>query len=117
MEEPIIAAGNFAELEQAVREICKQIDLLTQHVPEEEGLEIHVMKEYKPPRLACPMLHCATSPLCLACGVMKLSLLSLSPGQPPGQPPGFHWCKEAMGTINWPLRRLRCPYGISHLIC
>ena len=36
MEEPIIAAENFAELEQAVREICKQIDLLTQHVPEEE---------------------------------------------------------------------------------
>ena len=36
MEEPIIAAGNFAELEQAVREICKQIDLLTQQVPEEE---------------------------------------------------------------------------------
>ena len=71
MEEPIIAAENFAELEQAVREICKQIDLLTQHVPEEEGLEIHVMKEYKPPRLACPMLHCATSPLCVACGYRK----------------------------------------------
>jgi hypothetical protein len=52
MEEPIIAAENFAELEQAVREICKQIDLLTQHVPEEEGLEIHY----------------ATSPLCVACG-------------------------------------------------
>jgi len=36
MEEPIIAAENFDELEQAVREICEQIDLIAQHIPEEE---------------------------------------------------------------------------------
>ncbi len=34
--EPIIVAGTFADLERAVREICEQIDLLAQHVPEEE---------------------------------------------------------------------------------
>lgn len=36
MEEPIIGAGTFADLERAVREICKQIDFLAKHVPEEE---------------------------------------------------------------------------------
>jgi hypothetical protein len=36
MGEPIIVAGTFANLERAVREVCKQIDVLAQHVPEEE---------------------------------------------------------------------------------
>lgn len=36
MEEPIIVAGSFEALENAVREVCQQIDLLAQHFPEEE---------------------------------------------------------------------------------
>jgi hypothetical protein len=36
MAEPMIVAGTFADLERAVREICRQIDLLVQHIPEEE---------------------------------------------------------------------------------
>lgn len=36
MIEPIIAAGTIADLEQAVREICRQIDLLEEHITEEE---------------------------------------------------------------------------------
>ena len=36
MGEPIFVAGNYAELERAVAEICEQIDRLAQHVPEEE---------------------------------------------------------------------------------
>ena len=36
MDQPLIVAGTFADLEYAVREICGQIDLLAQHVPEEE---------------------------------------------------------------------------------
>ena len=36
MVQPIMVAGTFADLERAVREICRQIDLLAQHVPEEE---------------------------------------------------------------------------------
>jgi hypothetical protein len=36
MGQPIIAAGTFADLERAVREICEQIDQLAQQVPEEE---------------------------------------------------------------------------------
>jgi hypothetical protein len=36
MDQPIIVAGTFADLERAVREVCVQIDLLVQHVPEEE---------------------------------------------------------------------------------
>jgi hypothetical protein len=37
MDQPIIVAGTFADLERAVREVCGQIDLLVQHVPEEEA--------------------------------------------------------------------------------
>ena len=36
MVQPIIVAGDFAELERAVLELCKQIDLLAQHFPDEE---------------------------------------------------------------------------------
>ncbi|MFL5664726.1 MAG: hypothetical protein ACJ8BW_25765 [Ktedonobacteraceae bacterium] len=36
MDQPIIVAGTLADLERAVREVCVQIDLLVQHVPEEE---------------------------------------------------------------------------------
>ena len=36
MVEPIIVTGSFAELERAVREICTQIDMVAQHIPEEE---------------------------------------------------------------------------------
>jgi hypothetical protein len=36
MEEPMIVAGSFEALENAVREVCQQIDLLAQHFPEEE---------------------------------------------------------------------------------
>ena len=36
MAEPIIVTGTFANLERAVREVCKQIDLLAQAIPEEE---------------------------------------------------------------------------------
>jgi hypothetical protein len=36
MDQPIIVAGTFADLERAGHEICGQIDLLAQHVPEEE---------------------------------------------------------------------------------
>jgi hypothetical protein len=36
MDQPIIVAGTFADLERAVREVCVQIDQLVQHVPEEE---------------------------------------------------------------------------------
>ncbi len=36
MDQPIIVAGTFADLERAVREICEQIDLLSRHIPEEE---------------------------------------------------------------------------------
>lgn len=34
--QPIIVAGSFADLERAVREICEQIDLIAEHIPEEE---------------------------------------------------------------------------------
>ena len=33
---PIIAAGSMSELERAVRQICQQIDLLAQHIPDED---------------------------------------------------------------------------------
>src|SRR2546425_400095 len=46
---------------------------------------------------------------CLACGVMKLSLFSLYPRQPPGQPPGFHRCNEALGTIMTFHKIMRIP--------
>ena len=47
MVQPISAAGTFADLEHAVREICKQIDLLAQHVPEEEDRAYaELAKEY-----------------------------------------------------------------------
>lgn len=36
MEKPIIVPANFASLERAVREICEQIDVLAQRIPEEE---------------------------------------------------------------------------------
>jgi hypothetical protein len=36
MVEQIIAAGTIADLEQAVREICRLIDLLEKRIPEEE---------------------------------------------------------------------------------
>ncbi len=36
MVELLIATGSFAELERAVREICMQIDMVAQHIPEEE---------------------------------------------------------------------------------
>lgn len=36
MAEPIIVAGTFPDLERAVRAVCEQIDLLAQHVPDEE---------------------------------------------------------------------------------
>ena len=36
LAEPIIVAGTFADLERAVRAVCEQIDLLAQHVPDEE---------------------------------------------------------------------------------
>jgi hypothetical protein len=36
MGQPIIVAGDFAELERAVLELCQQIDLLAHHFPEEE---------------------------------------------------------------------------------
>jgi len=32
----MIVAGTFADLERAVREICRQIDLLAQQIPEKE---------------------------------------------------------------------------------
>ena len=47
MEQPIIVAGTFADLEREVREICSQIDLLAQHVPEEEDRAYaELAKEY-----------------------------------------------------------------------
>ncbi len=36
LDQPIIVAGTFADLERAVREVCWQIDLLGRHIPEEE---------------------------------------------------------------------------------
>ena len=36
MDQPIIVAGTFADLERAVHEVCEQIDLLAQHVPDED---------------------------------------------------------------------------------
>ncbi len=36
LSEPIIVAGDFADLERAVRDVCKQIDLLAQHIPDDE---------------------------------------------------------------------------------
>ena len=36
MLEPIIIAGDFADLERAVRDVCKQIDLLARHIPDDE---------------------------------------------------------------------------------
>jgi hypothetical protein len=47
MIEPIIAAGTIADLEQAVREICRQIDLLEEHITEEEDRAYgELAKEY-----------------------------------------------------------------------
>jgi hypothetical protein len=47
MVQPIIVGGTFADLERAVREICLQIDLLTQHVPDEEDRAYaELAKEY-----------------------------------------------------------------------
>ena len=47
MVQPIIVAGDFAELERAVLELCKQIDLLAQHIPDEEDRAYaHQAKEY-----------------------------------------------------------------------
>ena len=40
-------AGTFAHLEREIREICQQIDLITQHVPEEEDRAYaELAKEY-----------------------------------------------------------------------
>ena len=47
MGQPIIVAGTFADLERAARETCEQIDLLAQHVPEEEDRAYaELAKEY-----------------------------------------------------------------------
>ena len=47
MVQPIIVAGDFAELERAVLELCEQIDLLAQHFPDEEDRAYaHQAKEY-----------------------------------------------------------------------
>jgi hypothetical protein len=36
MVQPVIVAGTFADLEGVLREICQQIDLLAQQIPEVE---------------------------------------------------------------------------------
>ena len=47
MAQPIIVTGTFADLEREGREICSQIDLLAQHVPEEEDRAYaELAKEY-----------------------------------------------------------------------
>ena len=47
MEQPIIVAGTFADLERVVRELCEQIDLLAAHIPEEEDRAYaELAKEY-----------------------------------------------------------------------
>ena len=37
MVQPVIVAGTFADLEREVREVCQQIDLLAQQIPEVEN--------------------------------------------------------------------------------